>query len=180
MIRIKQRTDIQNLDGILLEIILSPSIATRLPVIRWILALFGAICVLVGVLFALVGAQPVLGFMGIEIVLLLGAYRFSVRNTKMAEHLILSNRNLIFHRVDRDGNISITNLEPRWINVEIFKVKGVASHVTLTSKGRAHKVGTFLAPNEQIKLLATLNKALNKLRSRSLVLSNSQNIHHVI
>ena len=173
MIRIKHRTDIQNLDGILLEIILSPSIATRLPVIRWILALTGAICVLVGVLFALVGAPPVLGFMGLEIVLLFGAYRFCVRNTKMAEHLILSNRNLIFYRVDRDGNISITNLEPRWLNVELYKVKGIASCVILTSKGRAHNVGTFLAPSEQIHLSAALNQALNGLSTGSVVLSNS-------
>ena len=73
MIRIKHRTDIQNLDGLLLEVFLSPNIATRLSVIRWILGLFGATCVLIGVLFALVGAQPVLGFMGIEVVLLLCA-----------------------------------------------------------------------------------------------------------
>ena len=164
MIRIKYQTDFKNPDDILLEVILSPSISTRLSVIRWILGLLGTICILVGIVFALVGAQPVLGFMGLEIILLLGAYRFCLRNTKMVEHLILSNQYLIFHRVDGDGNISITNLEPRWLNVKICKVKGIASHVILTSKGRAHEIGSFLAPNEHIKLSATLNQALNALR----------------
>ena len=79
MIRIENQTDLKNLDDILLEVILSPSVSCRLPVIRWILGLFGAICVLVGVVFALVGAQPVLGFMGLEIILLLDAYRFCLR-----------------------------------------------------------------------------------------------------
>lgn len=165
MIRIKNQTDLKNLDDILLEVILSPSVSSRLPVIRWILGLFGAICVLVGVVFALVGAQPVLGFMGLEIILLLGAYRFCLRSTKVVEHLVLSNRNLIFQRVDRDGNISITNLEPRWLNVEIYKIKGIASHVILTSKGRVHEIGSFLAPNEQFELLAALKQALNALRA---------------
>lgn len=173
MISIKPQTEIKNLDDILLEVFLSPSVATRLPLIRWILAIFGALCVSLGVAFALVGAQPVLGFMGIEIVLLWGAYRFCLRNTRMAEHLILSNQKLIFHRVDRSGNISITNLEPRWLNVEINQGKGIASHIIITSKGRVHKVGAFLAPNEQIRLLNILKQALSSLPNRSELLSNS-------
>jgi len=173
MISIKQQTNIKNLDDILLEIYLSPSIATRLFVIRWILALFGATCVLVGVIFAMIGAQPVLGFMGIEIILLWGAYRFCVRNTRMIEHLVLSYHYLIFRRVDRNGNVSIINLEPHWLSVEICEVKGIARHVNLMSKGRVHVVGAFLAPNEQFKLLHTLKRALRMLHKGPEALSNT-------
>ena len=160
-------------EDILFEVYLSPSVATRILAIRWILMSFGGICVLVGVIFAVIGAQPVLGFMGFEIILLFAAYRFCVRNTRMSEQLKLSNRHLIFRCIDRDGNISITNFEPRWLNVELYKVKGISSHIILTSKGRVRKVGAFLSPKEQLKLLHTLEQALKSLHRTPGILSHS-------
>ena len=165
MIDLRHQEGTSQINGILLEAYLSPSVAIKLSAVRWILSLFGCVCVLVGVTFALIGAQPVLGFMGIEIILLFAVYRFCVRNSRMAEQIILSGQSLLFRRIDRYGNISITNLEPLWLRVEIGRAKGVFRHIILASKGRTYKVGVFLAPEEKVVLLNTLQRALMKLRT---------------
>ncbi|SVA90233.1 uncharacterized protein METZ01_LOCUS143087 [marine metagenome] len=164
MIDLRHQEGTSQTNGILLEACLSPSVAIKLSAVRWILSLFGCVCVLVGVTFALIGAQPVLGFMGIEIILLFAVYRFCVRNSRMAEQIILSGHSLLFRRIDRYGNISITNLEPLWLRVEIGRVKGVFRHIVLASKGRTYNVGVFLTPEEKVVLLNTLQLALRKLR----------------
>ncbi len=165
MIDLRHQDGTSQTNGILLEACLSPSVAIKLSAVRWILSLFGCVCVLVGVTFALIGAQPVLGFMGIEVILLFAVYRFCVRNSRMAEQIILSGHSLLFRRIDRYGNISITNLEPLWLRIEIGGAKGVIRHIILASKGRTYNVGVFLTPEEKVVLLNTLQRALRKLRT---------------
>ena len=165
MIDLRHQEGTSQINGILLEAYLSPSVAIKLSAVRWILSLFGCVCVLVGVTFALIGAQPVLGFMGIEIILLFAVYRFCVRNSRMAEQIILSRHSLLFRRIDRYGNVSITNLEPLWLRVEIGRAKGVFRHIILASKGRTYNVGVFLTPEEKVVLLNTLQRALRALRT---------------
>ena len=165
MIDLRHQEGTSQINGILLEAYLSPGVAIKLSAVRWILSLFGCVCVLVGVTFALIGAQPVLGFMGIEIILLFAVYRFCVRNSRMAEQIILSGHSLLFRRIDRYGNISITNLEPLWLRVEIGRTKGIFRHIILASKGRTYPVGVFLTPEEKVVLLNTLQRALMKLRT---------------
>ena len=173
MIDLRHQEGTSQINGILLEAYLSPSVAIKLSAVRWILSLFGCVCVLVGVTFALIGAQPVLGCMGIEIILLFAVYRFCVRNSRMAEQIILSGHSLLFRRIDRYGNISITNLEPLWLRVEIGRAKGVFRHIILASKGRAYNVGVFLTPEEKVVLLNTLQRALRKLRTEPSLFSHT-------
>ena len=165
MIDLRHQEGSSQTNGILLEAYLSPSVTIKLSVVRWILSLFGCVCVLMGVTFALIGAQPVLGFMGIEIVLLFAVYQFCVRNSRMVEQIILSGHSLLFRRIDRYGNISITNLEPLWLRVEIGRAQGVFRHIVLASKGRTYNVGVFLTPEEKVVLLNTLQRALINLRT---------------
>ena len=159
MIDLRHQGDTGRTNDILLEAYLSPSVAIKLSAVRWILSLFGCVCVLMGVTFALIGAQPVLGFMGIEIVLLFAVYQFCVRNSRIVEQIILSGHSLLFRRIDRYGNISITNLEPLWLRVEIGTAKGVFRHIILASKGRTYNVGVFLTPEEKVCLLYTSDAA---------------------
>ena len=173
MIEFKHKEDTNQTKSILLEAYLSPSVAIKLSAVQWILFLFGCVCALVGITFALIGAQPVLGFMGIEIILLFAVYRFCVRNSRMAEQIILSGKSLIFRRIDRSGNISITNFEPCWLRGEIGRARGVFRHIILASKGRTYTVGAFLTLEEKIELLNTLQRALGTLRTKPDLLSNT-------
>ena len=165
MINLRHQESSSQVNGILLEASLSPSVGIKLSTVRWVLSLFGCVCILVGVTFALIGARPVLGFMGIEIILLFAVYRFCVRNSRMAEQIILSGRSLLLRRIDRYGNISITNLEPLWLRIEIGGAKGVFRHIVFASKGRSCNVGVFLTPEEKVVLLNTLQRTLRKLRT---------------
>ena len=166
MISLRYPNKPRKLDDIVFEALLSPSVTTRLSVVRWILVLFGGTCALVGIIFTALGAQPVLGFMGIEIVLLYVVYRYCVRSSRMMEQLILSGRNAMFHRIDRNGNISITSFETHWLHVDIRQTDDKSSRLILVSKGRVQEVGVFLAPTEKIKLFDTLKKVLKDLRTK--------------
>ena len=173
MINLRHQEGSSQVGGILLEAFLSPSVAIKLSTVRWILSLFGCVCILVGLTFAIIGARPVLGFMGIEVILLFAVYRFCVRNSRMAEQIILSGRSLLFRRIDRYGNISIINFEPLWLRVEIGIAKGVFRHIVLASKGRTYNVGVFLTPGEKVVLFNTLQRDLKKLRTEPSLFSHT-------
>ena len=165
MIDLRYQNPVGRPDEIVLEAFMSPNVAERLTTVRWILILFGILCALVGIVFTLFGARPVLGFMGVDIVLIIVAYRYCVRSSRVKEQLILSGQNVLFRRVDRNGNISISSFETLWLRAEIRHENEWSNRLILASKGRSMEVGTFLAPTEKMKLLDSLKNALNSLRT---------------
>ena len=78
-----------------LDIRLFPAVTGRFPFVRWGLLLFGVVCLLVGLVFMFLGAQPVLGFMGLEVVLLYAVYKFCEGSARQSEHVTVSEDHFI-------------------------------------------------------------------------------------
>ena len=147
-----------------LDIRLSPAIADRLPLVRWSLFLFGVVCVLVGLIFMSLGAQPVLAFMGLEVVLLYAVYKYCEGNARQNEHVTVSEQHFIVRTTDRHGRLSLARFDPRWTDLRL------ASHergggLIVASKGRTQRFGDFLDLAERDTVLDLLHRALRRVPS---------------
>jgi uncharacterized membrane protein len=149
---------VEGSDRLPLEIRMIPGVVERLAAIRWLLGLFAGICVTLGLIFYAVGAGPVLGFMGLEVLLLAAAYQFCRCNSRTREFVVLTGKDLFVRKIDRWGSESILRFQPQWLNVDL------AGKLTLSSKGRAVEVGSFLTPGERRRAFDALQDGLQRLR----------------
>lgn len=151
----------------ILEIKLQPNALVTRQMVKWVLGIFGGACLLIGSIFFAAGAAPVLGFMGLEVVLLGGALWITLRNSRIREAIQLSAENLTIQHVDPAGREKRVMFHPYWTQLGFDRSSNTPSPVTLRSKGNAIEVGAFLPPSERYKLAQTLEAALLKLRDNS-------------
>lgn len=120
----------------------------------------------VGSLFWLLGAWPVIGLCGLELVLLYGAFRLNYRAGRAYERLRLSDDVLEISRVRPDGAVSrIWRLQPNWLRIDIDSPPDHNNQLTLSSHGRRMVVGGFLTPQERLELARALGEALDRWRA---------------
>ncbi|MBL4720611.1 MAG: DUF2244 domain-containing protein [Alphaproteobacteria bacterium] len=132
--------------------------ATGFYVVMGLATFFG---IAIGVGFTLVGAWPVLGFCGVEILLLLLAFRINYRNGLISEHLLLSDDGLRVRRLSARGKITRQWLfEPGWLRVSIGRGRRNVGVLTLASYGKSLVIGDFLSPDERLELADALRGAI--------------------
>lgn len=123
-----------------------------------------AVSAIAGGAVYVVGAWPVIGFMGADILLIYWAFRASYRAAKRCERLRLTPAWLTIQRIDPRGRGRTEALRPQWLRVELDDPAGPSSPLLLWSHGRATPVGSFLPPTERERLAASLRAALGRLR----------------
>lgn len=122
------------------------------------LLVFGVVS---GLVFWVVGAWPVLGFVGLDVLLVYLAFRLSYAAGRAYERVRLSREVLTVEHVDHWGHRRETALPPYWLRVEIDETP---SGVRLTSRGRSVAIAAFLPPDELNDVAETIRAALARLR----------------
>lgn len=151
------RTDF---DAVFLEIRMVPNVADGLRQNALLLGIFAAVCVAVGALFWLVGAGPVMGFMGLELILLYAAYRFGYTHARRREWITLSGRELRVRRWDHRGHEVDETFEPYWSKLEMVHVRGRVPRLFVSARGHKAEIGAFLGPEERLRVADALHAAL--------------------
>lgn len=125
-----------------------------------LLAALGTLSLSVGTIFWLAGAWPVIGFMGIDVLLLWLALRVSYARARAFEQVRLTDQRLIVERVAPDGATRRWDLQPTWLQVELADPVCHDSPVRLCSHGRALEMGLLLAPEPRLQFARRLRQAL--------------------
>ena len=121
----------------------------------------------VGLLFLLLGAWPVLGFCGLELLLLYVAFRVSFRDARAAERIRLSDAGLEISRLTPDGAVAGRwRFPPNWLRVILDEPPRHDSPLMLSSHGRNLVIGRFLTPEERVELAQALRAALDRWRCK--------------
>ena len=133
---------------------------------RGFMVLMAAICAFsfsAGLGFFLAGAWPVVGFLGLDVLLVYVAFRINFRHGRMYETLRLSREALTVQRVDHWGKVKRWLFQPAWLQVLIDDPPRQESQLTLRSHGRSVRVGAFLTPAERLGVAKALRRALARL-----------------
>ena len=118
----------------------------------------------IGTGFALAGAWPVMGFLGLDVALLYGAFRLARSRARRREHIRIDADGLVVRRIEANGAAREWRFEPYWVQVLMDDPPRRDSWLTLASHGRALRIGTFLTPEERLELADAMRTALRRLR----------------
>ena len=114
---------------------------------KWLIRGAIAANLLIGLPMLLLGAWPVLGFMGLDVWLLWFLFKRSYLDARRSETLLLTDRELIVDRVAPDGEREQHRLDAYWLRVDLLGKD--SERLVLVSRGNRVVIGRFLAPAER-------------------------------
>lgn len=118
-----------------------------------------------GIVFLRMGAWPVFGFFGLDLLLIYWAFHVNYARARASEHLVLTPHELRLRRVSHRGHVMEWTFNPHWVRLdqEEHKEFGI-ERLYLTSHGRSVAVGRFLGPDEKASFAKALRLALQDAR----------------
>jgi len=125
----------------------------------------------IGVGFMLIGAWPVLGFCGLELALLYGAFRLNYRAGRRREWIRLTGRGLEIRARAPNGAVQTWAAEPSWLRVEVENTRRGGGRITLSSHGHGTAIGAFLTPAERVDVADALRAAIARYRAAPHILA---------
>jgi uncharacterized membrane protein len=119
-----------------------------------------------GVVFWYVGAWPVVGFMGLDVVLIWVALRWSYRQALRYENLTVTGFELQLSRYADNRLLERLSFPRGFVHIylEHDSARDLTGRLFLRSKGRTYEVGSFLGAQERLALAEALSKALAQPR----------------
>ena len=122
-----------------------------------LMAFIGAVSFVAGVAFYLMGAWPVLGFFGLDVLAIWWAFRINFRRAAAVEEISVTPSELRVRRVSHRGHVMEWTLNPLWVQLEqTGDPEFGIERLYLVSRGRRLSIGHFLGPDEK----ASFSKAL--------------------
>ncbi len=116
-------------------------------------------------LFWSLGAWPIAGFNGGEILLAMVLLRAHAKSNRQRELLLLTGSALRILRTDASGRDSERSLAPGWLNVVLEERPGRVPGLYLTSRGRVVEVARALGEPEKRDLAAALKAAVHRVKN---------------
>ncbi len=147
-------------DAAALDLVLYPHRSLR-PAGFWLLmALVAGVSFAAGLAFFLAGAWPVMGFLGLDVVLFYVAFRLSYRSGRVVETIRMRAADLVVRWTSAQGTVRTWSFQPYWLRVEFDEGPDRRGQLALCSHGRRLVIGAFLGPGERHEVAKTLRAAL--------------------
>jgi uncharacterized membrane protein len=130
-----------------------------------VMALVGGMSFAGGLFFFLMGAWPVIGFLGLDVALVYWAFRANYRAAAAFEEVTVTPSELRLRRVSHRGEVAEWTLNPLWTRLDREKHEEFGLlKLFLVSRGRRLSVAGFLSPKEKESFAAALSAALGEAR----------------
>lgn len=124
------------------------------------------ICTLASIRFIIVGAWPVVLFLGADVVALWFAFFLSYRRGRIFETVQLSKTDLIITKSDANGQVTSTRFEPYWAHVSLSTIGADKNILIISHHDKRVEIGDFLVPHERRQLAEKISDALQVWRAR--------------
>jgi uncharacterized membrane protein len=130
-----------------------------------LMCLIGGISFAAGLVFFIAGAWPVMGFFGLDVLLVYIAFKVSYRSAAAYEQVTMTPSTLTVRKVSHRGKVAEWTLNPVWVRLqrEANEEFGL-ERLFLVSHGRRLPVATFLGPQEKASFASALSAALGEAR----------------
>ena len=130
-----------------------------------LMALLSVVSFAAGLAFLLMGAWPVFGFFGLDVLVIYWAFRINFRRAKASEEIRVTPSELRLRRVSHGGHVVEFVLNPLWVQLDqkIHAEYGIEK-LYLLSKGRRVAIASFLGPDEKASFAKALTAALQAAR----------------
>ena len=126
-----------------------------------LMAFLSAVSFAAGAAFLLMGAWPVFGFFGLDVLVIYWAFRINFRRATAVEEISVTPLELRVRRVSHRGHVVEWVLNPLWVRLDqkTHAEFGI-ERLYLVSSGRRVSIGNFLGPDEKASFAKALLAAL--------------------
>jgi uncharacterized membrane protein len=130
--------------------------------------LMSAVCLVsfgTGLLFYLIGAWPVIGFMGLDVLLIYVAFKLNYRAGRLYEMVDLKEDALTVTRMQPSGKEQSWRFNPYWVQLKLQPRVGRSSELSLVSHGTRLSFASFLSDHEREDFAEALGTALAQAKA---------------
>lgn len=126
-----------------------------------LMAFFGAVSFVAGILFWRIGAWPVFGFFGLDVALMWMAFRMNYSSARAFEEVVISRHEITIRKVGPGNRCQEFRFNPVWVRLTIDRLEdeGVV-RISLTSRGETVDIGNFLNPDDRTSFAGAIANAL--------------------
>jgi uncharacterized membrane protein len=130
-----------------------------------VMCALGGISFIAGMVFLIAGAWPVMGFFGLDVLLVYWAFRANYRAAAAYEQVTVTPSELTVRKVSHRGELAEWTLNPVWtkLDKQTHEEYGIEK-LFLVSRGRKLAIANFLGPAEKEDFAAALGAALGEAK----------------
>src|SRR6516225_11125887 len=133
----------------------------------------GGLSFVSGIVCVSIGAWPVFGFFGLDVLLVYLAFRANYRTARAYEEVTVTASELTVRKVNHRGLVRQWTLNPLWVRLErIFHEEFGIERLFLVFRGRRLVIARFLSPAENASFARALTSALGEARRGPTRISN--------
>src|SRR3954453_14816748 len=155
------RNDIEIAEPALFSAQLTPHRSLNRTGFLVLMGLLTVVSFAAGMIFTLMGAWPVFGFFGLDVVVVYWAFRVIFPRAQAVEEITITPSELRVRRVSHRGHVVEWVLNPLWVQLDqkTHAEFGI-ERLYLVSRGRHVSIGSFLGPDEKASFAKALLAAL--------------------
>src|SRR4030088_3539563 len=126
-----------------------------------VMGFLSAVSFAAGLAFLLMGAWPVFGFFGLDVLAIYWAFRINFRRSKASEEILVTPFELRVRRISHRGHVVEWVLNPLWVQLDrkTHAEFGIEK-LYLVSRGRRVSIANFLGADEKASFAKALTDAL--------------------
>ena len=130
-----------------------------------VIGLIAGLSFMAGIMFLLLGAWPVMPFLGLDVVLIYWAFRANYRAAAAYEEVTVTPSELHVKKVSARGKVAEWSLNPVWVRLEreTHEEFGLM-RLFLVSQGRKLAIAGFLGPAEKESFAKALADAIGEAK----------------
>ena len=152
-------------ETLIFEAVLQPHRSLSARGIGIVLGFLGTVSLGVTTLFWWLGAWPIAGFNGGEMLIAAALLRAHARSRRAREVLLLTDGGMRVLNFDENGGKTERNLPGGWLNVVLEERQGRVPGLLLTTHGRQVEVARMLGEDQKRDLFDTLKGVLHRMRN---------------
>ena len=150
---------------VFLDAVLAPHRSLPRSGFNMLMLVLGIVSVVYGLAFVLMGAWPVFGFLGLDVLLVWFAFRMNYRSARQREHVRLIEESLTVERIDVRGVRRMWKFQPYWLRVHLVEEDESTNRLFIRSHGRSLALASFLGPSQRRDFARRLQNALGDWRA---------------
>lgn len=146
--------------------LLTPHRALGVSGIRLVALVYGVLALIPGIYFFLLGAWPVVGFLGLDAALLYWALSTSLKTGKAFEEVTLWPDELEVRHVTHKGGERYHLFNPFWVRLHVDRdFEERVTRLALRNRGEEVEIASFLNPDDKKSFAKVFGQALYKARN---------------
>jgi len=158
-------TDNVDLEPTIFSAVLTPHRSLGHAGFMVLIALFGVVSFISGMAFLLLGAWPVFGYFGLDVLLLYWAFRLNYRQAAAYEQVTVTPTALKVRKVSPRGAAREWVLNPLWVKLDMTEIHEFGiERLFLVARGKQLVIASFLGPDEKANFAKELGAALSEAK----------------